>query len=87
MQIFNYFNCRKVNENGLNLLKGMRLSHVLIVVSAFLLQVLVVSLGDSAWGFYPGGLTFFQWILCIGFALCSIVTGIMIKKMPLDDDS
>ena len=82
MQIFNFFNCRKVNESSLNLLESISILQIIIVLLAVGLQVLLLMEGDKFWGLYPGGLTFVQWVICLGLASPVIFIGLLMKQNP-----
>ena len=56
----------------------------MIILLTLLLQALVVTKGGNVWGLYPNGLTFLQWIICIGFFMITIVVGLLVKQLPDD---
>ena len=86
MQIFNFLNCRKVNESGLNLFENLSLKQAFFIIAALGLQVFVIHKGGSIWGVYPNGLIFVQWVICLGLSLCVIVVGILVKQIPDDEE-
>ena len=83
MTIFNFFNCR-ILDDSLNIFKGLYRStwFIIIVLIIIALQILFVTFAGPAvriifWGLHPSG-----WGLCIGFGLTVWIWGFILRLIP-----
>jgi Ca2+ transporting ATPase len=69
MQVFNFFNCRKLYDE-LNVLEGLTKNwlFLLVVLLIVCLQIVIVTFGSVAFSLYSYyGLTLTQWFICVIF--------------------
>ncbi|KAL6072761.1 plasma membrane calcium, variant 2 [Balamuthia mandrillaris] len=83
LQIFNEINCRKVN-NELNVFKGLLTNYLFIgvIVVTIIGQILMVEVGGKA--LKTTGITFGQWMLCIGFGALSVPLAFVVRLIPVE---
>ena len=81
LQVFNFFNARKLKKNEINILTdiGDNYLFILIVIGIFLCQIFIVQFGGRALKLVP--LSFGQHLVCIIIGSLSIVWGILIKTV------
>jgi len=82
MQLCNEINSRKLNNN-LNVFEGLHTNFTFLGVLAFTLvvQVILVFVGGIAFNVVP--LTGYQWLVCIVSALIMLVTGALLRFIPV----
>lgn len=84
LQIFNFLNCRKLNDE-INIFSGIlnNSMFIIIVILIFCLQILLVTFGSLAFGVYQYyGLTIKQWLISMGFGCTSIIINLLAKSIP-----
>jgi len=83
MQIFNFLNARKI-EDELNIFENIFASSmfIAIVILIVLLQILCIFFGNRAMACSPHGLSFEQWMWSLGVGIIGIPWGTCIKMMP-----
>ena len=84
MQVFNFFNCRKINDE-LNLLQGLCNNKLfwMITISIVFVQWTIVYLIPVPFQLYNfHGLTIQQWALSLLFAFTIIPFSILLKLLP-----
>lgn len=91
MQIFNFFNCRKLYDE-LNVLEGITRNWLFLVIVLLIvcLQVVIVTFGSVAFELYSYyGLTLMQWLICVtfvviqvGLGMGSLVVSLLTKLVP-----
>jgi len=84
MQVFNFMNARKLNDE-LNIFEGMRRSKmfIIIVILIIILQVLLVTLGYRVMSVTMWGLELKGWAISIGIGSLSLVVAFLLKFIPL----
>lgn len=73
MQVFNFFNCRKLQDE-LNVLEGLTKNWLFLAVVILIccLQVVIVTFGSTAFSLYSYyGLTLTHWLICVTMCLYS----------------
>jgi magnesium-transporting ATPase (P-type) len=82
-QIFNLINARKIDDE-LNVFQNIKSSRLYSFSILFMIfaQILLVQNGGKMFGLHLMGLTFEQWILCIGFASTSLIVSLVLKFIP-----
>lgn len=83
MQMFNYFNCRKLRPDQINIFAGIRIINVTIFVAIVALQAAFITFGGSNFAFYPNGLSIQHWAFCAGTGMVVWVVGFAIKLVPV----
>ena len=76
MQVFNFMNARKLHEE-INIFAGITKNSIflLVVVSIFVLQILLVTFAGKAFGVYSNfGLTIQQWLISVRFYLFRLLS-------------
>jgi len=83
MQISNLLLSRKLG-NELNVFKGMWKNKIWIgvFVGALTVQVLLCQFGSVALSVHPEGLTWEQWLICLGLGLGMLPWGFLVKLIP-----
>ena len=83
LQLFNEFNSRKLRDE-VNVFDGITRNwlFVAIWVLTLLVQALIVSVGFYAFGCKKGGLDFFQWLVCLGFAVLGLLWRGVLIALP-----
>ncbi len=86
MQIANEWNCRKLYEE-INIFAGIQHNPISIVVrvTESVVQVVISQFGDRLFDIYPDGMTWYQWMICIGFSLGSFVVRFFVVLLVPDD--
>ena len=81
LQVFNFFNARKLKKDDLNIFKdiGDNYLFILIVISIFACQLLIVQIGGRALKLVP--LSMNQHLTCIFIGSMSLVWGFVIKTV------
>ena len=80
MQIFNFLNCRKIQDE-INIFSGITRNplFIIIVICIFGLQILLISFTGSAFHVYPNGLSIEQWLICVAFGAGSLLVNLLLK--------
>ena len=81
LQVFNFFNARKLKKNDVNIFTdiGDNYLFILIVIGIFICQLFIVQYGGRALKLVP--LSFNQHIVCILIGALSLVWGVIIKTV------
>lgn len=82
MQIVNYFNCRNLSQKSVNFVDEFSIYKLFCIFIPLGLQVFIISIGGTAFGIYPSGLTLKQWAICLGISLIVALTGLITKQIP-----
>ena len=83
--LFNQINCRMIDDS-FNIFKRMQRSLLfpLITLCELALQILIVEVGRNIFHVANDGLTWEQWLICIGFSAITFVVSIICKFIPLE---
>ena len=83
--LFNQINCR-VLDDSFNIFKRIHKSYLFIIITAFeiVVQIFIISFGNTVFHVVSMGLTFKQWLICIGFSCITFVVSIIGKFATLD---
>ena len=83
--LFNQFNCRIVDDS-LNSFKRINKGYMFIIVTLFemLVQILIVEFGCRIFHCVYGGLSFYQWGICIGFSFSTFIFNFLIKMILIE---
>lgn len=81
LQVFNFFNARKLKKDEVNIFKeiGDNYMFILIVISIFACQLIIVQVGGRALKLVP--LTMNQHLTCICIGSLSLIWGFLIKTV------
>jgi Ca2+-transporting ATPase len=81
MQIFNEFNCRRL-DNDLNVLEGLQRNPYFVCINLFMVgcQVAVVFIGHTVFSVTP--LDGVQWAVCVAVPLLSIPWAMVVRSFP-----
>ncbi|KAL4768433.1 hypothetical protein BDW60DRAFT_197544 [Aspergillus nidulans var. acristatus] len=81
MQIFNEFNCRRL-DNKFNILEGIHRNKWFFVINLLMVggQILIIFVGGAAFGVTR--LTGRQWGICLGFAVVCVPWAALLKLVP-----
>lgn len=82
MQIFNYFNSRKIKDNQINVLEGIEIQNILVFIFVVLSHYLFITLCASFVGLYPESLTLQQWLVSSAFAMIVWLVGFVVRLFP-----
>jgi hypothetical protein len=82
MQIFNYFNCRKIVDFEINIYKSIKFINIILFVITLVANYFFITYGGNYFGFYPNGLTIKQWAFCLGMSMIVWIVGFLVKLMP-----
>jgi calcium-translocating P-type ATPase len=85
MQVFNEFNARKVNAE-MNICDGVftNVIFLAVLVISVGLQILMVEVFGPFVETVP--LPWDEWLICIGFGALSLVNGLVLRLIPVDED-
>lgn len=83
MQIFNFLNARKL-EDEKNIFQGVEINSyfTIIVVWIVVLQTIIVTVGNIAFRCATWGLGIKGWLICIAFGSGSLIIGLLLKFIP-----
>jgi len=83
--IFNQVNCRIIDDS-LNIFKRINKSYLfcIIIIIELVIQIFIIQYGGVVFHCVKGGLSFFQWIISIGFSLSAIFLDFLIKFIPTE---
>jgi len=85
MQIFNFLNARKL-EDEVNVFEGMKATSyfTIIVIVIFLLQAIILTIGNIAFRCAQFGLGIVGWMISLAFGVGSLFISIILKAIPED---
>lgn len=85
MQVFNFINARKINDE-LNTFSNISKSplFIIIVIIIFILQIIIVTIGNVAFRCRPWGLGFIGWGISLAFGIGGLIVNIFLKIIPED---
>ena len=83
--LFNQINCRMIDDS-FNIFKRMSRSLLfpIITLCELILQILIVIFGKNVFHVSNLGLTWQQWLICIGFSAITFVVSIICKCLPIE---
>lgn len=83
--LFNEFNCRVIDDK-LNIFYQIEknLFFIIIVIAEVAAQALLIQFGGSFFKVSHKGLSWSQWLICLGFALLCFPVNFLLKVIPLD---
>lgn len=83
-QLFNEFNCRSIDDHQ-NIFEGLFKSYIFmaVVIGSAGLQAIIVEFGASA--FKVTGLSWDQWLFCIGIGAGSLPLGFILRLIPVPE--
>ena len=83
--LFNQINCR-VLDDSLNIFKRIHKSYLFLLITflEIIIQILIISFGNTVFRVTYMGLTLKQWLICLGFSAISLVVSIFSKFTKLD---
>jgi len=83
MQLFNEYNSMSINDELVfwrSLKENLTASIILFI--EVIICVVIVQFGSVVFDLYPGGLTWYQWLICLAFAFGTILTRIVLVHIP-----
>ena len=85
MQIINEWNCRKLHDE-VNIFAGIQHNMLSIIVRLVesVVQAIISQYGNLLFDIYPDGMTWYQWLICIAFALGSFIARLLLLLVPED---
>jgi len=85
MQIFNFMNARKLDDE-FNTFGGLKWSSYFtpIVITIFILQIMILTVGNIAFRSAPWGLGIIGWLISLLFGFGGMVVNIILKCIPED---
>ena len=83
--LFNQINCRIIDDS-FNIFKRIHKSYLFLLITLIeiIIQILIISFGNTVFHAAFRGLTFQQWMICIGFSAITFVVSIFAKVVTLD---
>lgn len=83
MQVFNEINCRKLKEDEFNVFKDFFNNglFLFVIILTIIVQIVLVEYGGEAVKCSP--LTLNQHLMCIGIGACSLITGLLVRLLPI----
>ena len=83
--LFNQINCRIIDD-GFNTFKRISKGIMFIIVTSceLAIQILLSQFGRQVFHCVINGLSFVQWMICLGFAVSTMCVNFIIKIIPLD---
>ena len=83
--LFNQINCR-VLDDSLNIFIRINNNFFfpLITFLELFLQVILIECGKEAFKVTERGLSYQQWLICIGFSACTFILCVILKFIPID---
>ena len=83
--LFNQINCRVIDDTfNIFIRINKNFFCPAIIVGELILQIIIIEFGGNALKCTERGLTFSQWLICIGFSFISIILSFIIKLTPID---
>ena len=83
--LFNQFNCRVIDDSlNIFIRMGNNFFFPIITLCELALQIILIEFGRDAFKCTERGLTFFQWLIVIGFSAVTFVLSAIIKFIPID---
>ena len=83
--LFNQINCRVIDDNfNIFVRIGNNMFFPVITLGELILQIFLIEFGGDAFKCTERGLTFNQWLICIGFSLVTFLLSFIIKFIPID---
>ena len=83
--LFNQINCRIIDDS-LNTFKRITKGCMFLIVTGFelLMQILISQFGRRIFKCVKWGLSFKQWLICLGLSITTMVLNLIIKFIPLE---
>ncbi len=83
LHIVNEWNCRKLYDE-LNIFSGIEDNRLSIVVRILetIIQAIISQFGGRVFDIYRDGMTWYQWLICIGFSLGSLFVRLILLLIP-----
>ena len=83
--LFNQVNCRIIDDS-LNTFKRITKGCMFLIVTGFelLMQILISQFGYKIFKCVLWGLSFKQWLICLGLSITTMVLNLIIKFIPLE---
>jgi cyanate permease len=82
MQMFNYFNCRKIGSKEINVLEGLDWHNALFFILTIASHCLLVQVAAESAQLYSYGLTIQQWLLSAALAIIVWIVGFLVRLLP-----
>ena len=84
--LFNQVNCRVIDD-GYHIFIRITKNNLfpIITLSELVLQIIIVQVGGPVFKCSKRGLTFVQWLICLGFSLLTTVLNFIIKLIPVNN--
>lgn len=82
LQIVNYFNFRQYSMKEVNIFKNFKIASIVLILLAFIANILMVQFSGEYLGLYMNGLTFEQWTICLGISMFEWIVGILVRLFP-----
>ena len=85
LQVFNFINARKLNDE-LNVFEGLDRSKpfVIIVFLIIIIQFLLLTFGHAALNVVTWGLQPIGWLVSIGIGATGLISSFILKLLPLE---
>ena len=82
--LFNQLNCRVIDDS-FNIFARITKGYLftIVTIGEMAIQAFIVQIGKNVFHCVDGGLSFRQWLYCIGFSLTTVVFNFFIKLIPI----
>ena len=83
--LFNQINCRIIDDS-FNTFKRINkgIMFCLVTLCELVIQIILSQVGRQVFHCVIGGLSFKQWMICLGFSISTMVFNFIIKLIPID---
>ena len=83
--LFNQINCRIIDDS-FNTFKRINkgIMFCLVTLCELVIQIILSQVGRQVFHCVIGGLSFYQWLICLGFSISTMVFNFIIKLIPID---
>ena len=84
--LFNQINCRIIDD-GLNTFARINkgIMFCIVTLSELVIQIILSQIGRQVFHCVIGGLSFKQWMICLGFSVSTMVFNFLLKFIPLEN--
>ena len=83
--LFNQINCRIIDDS-FNTFKRISkgIMFCIVTLCELAIQIVISQIGNQVFHCVSGGLSFNQWMICLGFSISTMVFNFFIKLIPLE---
>ena len=84
--LFNQINCRIIDD-GLNTFARINkgIMFCIVTLSELVIQIILSQVGRQVFHCVIGGLSFKQWLICLGFSVSTMLFNLLLKFIPLEN--